>query len=289
MWRARTSVVALLAVVVLGACSTARLGYNNADWLAARFADQWFDLDREQKAWFRDRMEGHIEWHRRTEMPRLHLAVTDAQARVADGLDRGDLDTIATALADRYLALADRLLPDIAQLAASLDAGQVEHLEARLSEDIEEERKEREERDDDPEREDAIERIEKWTGRLDEAQRARVVELLVAESGREPEEERDLERRKRRADAFIAALRRDASAAELEMMLRGWWMGFVESRREGDGRIRLGERSARVALGIDALLTEKQRDHVIARLDRYRRQIVAIAGDELIEAHAHAD
>lgn len=286
MWRARTSVVLLLSVVVLGACSTAKLGYNNADWLAARFADRWFDLDREQKAWFKDRMEGHIEWHRRTEMPRLHSAVTDAQARVADGLDRDDLDTITTGLADRYLALADRLLPDIAQLAATLDDGQIDHLEAELREEINEERDERDDRD----RHEAIERIEKWTGRLDEAQRAQVLELLAAESGREPDdEEGDIERRKRRADAFIAALRADASAAELESMLRGWWMGFVESRRESDGRIRMRERSVRVTLGIDALLTDKQREHVIARLDRYRRQIVAIAGSDLIEAHAHAD
>lgn len=284
MWSARSLVVLLMATV-LAACSTARLGYNNADWLAARYADRLFDLDREQKAWFKDRMEGHIEWHRRSEMPQLHFLVTDAQARVAGGLDRDDLDTIATGFADRYLALADRLLPDIARLAAMLDDGQIDHLEVRLSEEIEEERDER-----DGEREDAIERIEKWTGKLDDAQRAQVIELLAAEAGDEPPgDDEDAERQARRVAEFVAALRTDATAEELEAMLRGWWMGFVESRREPDGRIRVGERSARVTLGIDALLNDEQREHVIARLDRYRRQIVAIAGRDLIEAHVHAD
>lgn len=288
MWIARCMGV-LLAVALVGACSTARLGYDNADWLAARFADHWFDLDREQRAWFRERMRGHIEWHRQTEMPLLHLAVTDAQARVADGLDRDDLDTIATRMADRYLALADRVLPDIAQLAAKLDDEQVDHLEARLSEELDEERDEHDDERDDPEREEAIERIEKWTGRLDAGQRVRVVELLAA--GPEPaaDDDADHERRRRRAEAFVAALRAGATAAELETMLRGWWMGFVESRRGSDGRIRVAERSARVTLGIDALLNDAQRTHVIGRLDRYRRRIVAIAGRDLIEAHAHAD
>lgn len=290
----------VVMVALVAACSTARLGYNNADWLVAMYMDRYFDLKGEQKDWFKARMAEHVAWHRRAELPRYHRILTDMRTRIENGLEREDLDILATELAHRYLALADRLLPDMARLTASLDTEQIDHFERRLQRRFEEEREEeakarrRIERDGVEKARrrrvaEAIERIEDWTGRLDDEQRAHVAALMAPESDGADAREDDTGRRERRTAEYIAALRAGADAAELEGMLREWWMGFIQERLDEGGKVEMRGQGVKVILGLDGILTDRQRARVVKRLDRYRRDVAILAGRDAIEAIYRAD
>ncbi len=273
----------VVMVALAAACSTARLGYNNADWLVAMYVDRYFDLDGEQKDWFKARMAEHVAWHRREELPRYHRILTDMRTRVENGLEREDLDIVATELAHRYLALADRLLPDMAHLTASLDTEQIDHFERRLQRRFEAEREE------EAKTRRRIERIEDWTGRLDDEQRAHVAELMTPESDEADAREDDSGRRERRTAEYIAALRAGADTAELEGMLRKWWMGFIQERLDEGGKVEVRGQGVKVILGLDGVLTDRQRARVVKRLDGYRRDAAILAGRDAIEAIHRAD
>jgi len=72
----------VVLVLVLSACSTVRLGYNQADTLALYFADSYLDLDSEQEAVWRESLKRLVSWHRQNELPLYSKEL----ARVQQGL-----------------------------------------------------------------------------------------------------------------------------------------------------------------------------------------------------------
>jgi hypothetical protein len=268
----------LVAVLALAGCSTTRLGYNYADWLAGTYANRYFDLDGEQHDWVRARMREHLDWHRSEELQLYHAILSQTRERASDGLVQEDLNWMAGAWRSRYLVLADRIIPDVAVLTSGLDDRQLVRFEARMQKDFTKQRKETAKLEPMEVRvKRTIRQIEGWTGRLDERQRARIAALIEEFPTAEDESEGDLERRERRAAEYLAALRAGRSAQELEAMLREWWTGFLSS---GDERAQaqLSGPAVDFLLTVDAMLTERQRERVVARIDRYRRDVAALAG-----------
>lgn len=256
----------LLMVVVLAAamtaCSAAKLGYLNADWLLVRQVDRYLDLDSEQRDWLQQRLESHIDWHRRDELPRIEAMLSSMQDRIEFGLTAEDVNWMLDESRHRYRVLARRLLPDMVIVLHGLDDGQIDHLERELREDME---------DDDGRRDadDAVRRVERLTGRLDRNQRAEVRALFARE--REASAEDDWrQRRAERSAMFVAALRERVPAAELTRMLEAWWIGPDEP--DPDRRAE----QVRVTLAINEILTDRQRNRVARTLDDYRQDVVSL-------------
>lgn len=269
--------------LVLAACSTTRLGYNHADWLAGSYASRYFDLDGEQRDWLRSRMREHLEWHRSEELQHYHAILWQTRERAGNGLEQDDIQWMANAWRARYLVLADRIIPDVAILTSRLDEAQIARFEARMEKDFAKQRKEAAKLEPMEVRaKRTIRQVEGWTGRLDERQRARIATLI--EEFPEPEEETgdELERRERRAAEYLAALREGRSAPELEAMLREWWTGFLRGEDEAaPSTVEVSGAAVDLLLTVDAMLTERQRERVVARIDRYRRDVAALAGSDL--------
>lgn len=254
--------VVLAMAVAMTACSAAKLGYLNADWLLVRQVDRYLDLDSEQRDWLQDRIESHIEWHRRDELPRIDAMLSSMRERVESGITAEDVGWMLDESRHRYRALARRLLPDVVVVLHGLDDEQIDHLERELREDME---------DDDGRRDsdDAVRRVERLTGRLDRNQRAQIRALFARES----EEEADDGWRQRRAERsamFVAALRNRVPAAELTRMLEAWWIGPDEP--DPDRRAD----QVRVTLAINEILNDRQRSRVARTLEDYRLDVVSL-------------
>ena len=76
----------------LAACSTLRIGYDNADTLLVYTFDNYLDLDTTQAEFLRHRIRAVLAWHRATQLPeyagqlaamRGKTALAPAGARVA--------------------------------------------------------------------------------------------------------------------------------------------------------------------------------------------------------------
>ncbi|MEO7386934.1 MAG: DUF6279 family lipoprotein [Gammaproteobacteria bacterium] len=134
--RLRVLVTGLLVVVLLGGC-VVRVVYNQLDWLALWYIEDYFDLDSAQEQQARQMIAKTLSWHRATQLPRY----ADLSRRILEGIGP---PVDPRFLSDRYaeaVKLWDDLLvqvaPDSARLMQSLNDDQVEDLFANLDEENE--------------------------------------------------------------------------------------------------------------------------------------------------------
>ena len=177
----RLAATGLLAATLLGGC-VVRVVYNQLDWLALWYVEDYFDLDDAQETQAKALIARTIAWHRSTQLPQYSTL-----SRKLIGVVGAPTDP--QFLADRYaevVALWDALLqrasPEFAALLRTLSDEQVEELFANLAEENDElaedysgstaeERREKQDK--------AISRaFRRFTGRLNDTQ-----EALVHRSG----------------------------------------------------------------------------------------------------------
>lgn len=281
MRRARIA-AALCVLLVLGACSVLSVAYDNADRIALAYVDDWFDLDRTQGKRFRERFRERMDLHRRDELPRYVAFLGSARALVGGEPSPAELEALFTGARELIELGIRRSLPLMADTLAELSPAQVEHLAAELAESNAEEAEEIEE-DTPAERlrdrqKELIKEFERWTGRLDEAQRAQLRELAT----RLPDGARTwLDYRKERQRGLLAVLRGRAGRDALVAYAEEWWLGDRHFDPQLAAQVASNRRITAAALArLVASLTPKQRSRVQARID----DIV----EDLEELHAAA-
>ncbi|HXF65476.1 MAG TPA: DUF6279 family lipoprotein, partial [Burkholderiales bacterium] len=124
-WGALALLLAL-ALAVLAGCSLVRLGYGQLDLLAAWTADEYFELDADQKDEFRARFARLHEWHRAEQLPDYAAFLAEARARVLRGLEERDIAWFVDGLRARYRALVERGADDAAALLLTVRPEQLE-------------------------------------------------------------------------------------------------------------------------------------------------------------------
>ncbi|MDP1717444.1 MAG: DUF6279 family lipoprotein, partial [Burkholderiales bacterium] len=93
----RLKSIACLAILLafllatLAGCSMVRLGYSQADTIAAWTADEYFDFDSRQKDEFSSRFERLYEWHRYEQLPEYAAFIGAVKTRLHSGLRREDV------------------------------------------------------------------------------------------------------------------------------------------------------------------------------------------------------
>jgi len=270
----RIALIALLALLG-SACSRTDLAYRNADWLLEYYARQTVAASATQRDRWQPVLASTLQQHREQELP-LIIAYLDLAERVVGAPDSAGG---AACLLDGALFLARRharLAVDLAvPLLADLDAAQVAHLADYLADSQDDAT--RRYLDPDPQRRERerqqrfIERIEAWTGRLDDSQRQRVYGAL----GRMPDLSAAwLAYRARQTDTLLAMLRAGSSATALRAYLSDWWV----ERQDRSAEYRQGWEHARhefVLLldGLGTTLSEQQRARVEQRLRQLRADL----------------
>lgn len=179
-WPAVKTLLLLLCLSLLvTACSRIGLAYRNLDWLLPWRLNDYLNLDRQQQAWLRPRLQAHLQWHCSAELPRyidwLHSSesvLVQAQPDSAQLLEQ-------FALFDGALKrISVEITPTAIELLQGLSEQQVDEFYAALDEDNLEDRQdfldpplaiqisERSER--------MQERLRPWLGRLNNAQTAHI-------------------------------------------------------------------------------------------------------------------
>ncbi|MCM2330181.1 MAG: DUF6279 family lipoprotein [Pseudomonas sagittaria] len=123
----------LLVLLVLAACSRLELVYRNLDWLIPWKLDDYLSLDARQSAWLDARLDEHLRWHCRSELPR-YLDWLERQRGLLAGSP--DAETLKGPMGEaRQLLQASlrHVTPDTARLLAGLSAAQVDELDLRLA------------------------------------------------------------------------------------------------------------------------------------------------------------
>jgi Family of unknown function (DUF6279) len=279
---------------VLAGCSMVRLGYSQAPTLTSWWLDGYLDLDGAQSARLRDDLERFFEWHRKSELPAYAALLARGQREVME-------PTITPAafcawrdeLQKRIDATAEQATPPLAALVLTLTPEQLKHLEGKLARNGESMRKDFAQPDRD-ERAAAsfkrtLERYETFYGKLDEAQRTRLAQLLAASPF---DAERWLVERERRNRDLIATLTSAAAARspEAERQARAAVRLLIERAQRSvrpDYRAyqeRLAQDNCALASAMHASTTPAQRRHARDKLKGWEEDMRLLAQQAPIPA-----
>lgn len=130
--RWRLCLAGLVATALLGGC-VIRVAYEQLDWLALWYVEDYFDLQPEQERIARDIVARTLAWHRQEHLPRyagLTRTVIGAVGSPVQPPFVADRYAEAVLLWDELIA---RVLPDAAILLRSLSDEQVDELFANLA------------------------------------------------------------------------------------------------------------------------------------------------------------
>jgi hypothetical protein len=215
--------VAALLVLAVAACSSLRLGYNNADTLVVYSLDRYFDLDDAQERLAKERVRTLLAWHRNTQLADYAQVLDGAQRRLdaspAAPLTADEVLGLQGELGERMLEIGRQAALDLAQLARSLSDAQMQHFTDKLAADNARLRKERAQAarrvDGSPEAQNAerirrsLDRARDWLGPLTREQEALVRDAAL----RRPDgEQRWLDERERRQRALVVVIERIRAA-----------------------------------------------------------------------------
>ena len=273
----------VIAVLILfgSACSRIEIAYQNADSLLQYYAWKTVRTSAAQRDQWQPVVQTTLRHHREQELP-LVIAYLDLAARI---IREADGSAGAVCLLDGARLIYQRharLAVDLAvPLLVELDAGQVERL-ARHTTQRQQDAVERYQDPDLQRRKEArqeriTDRIEQWTGKLNDGQRNHIQDAL--------EHIPDLTAswlayRAQQTNTLLAMLERDAQAEALSAYLDDWWVhrGGTATETRQHWRVAMHE-FVQLMDTLATTLTDRQRRTLETRLTNMREDLAAFTSD----------
>jgi len=272
-----------LAVLVLAACSTVRLAYNNVDSVIRFMAPDYVEFDDVQFAQFRTRLEALHQWHRSRELPVYVALLQTAGDKVAKGVAAEDVTWAIAAVRSRYRMLAARAAEDAAPLLAQLTDAQIAGIEKNLAEKNAKIFKERLEGDEKRLQKRRADRLlghfSEMTGKLNSAQEARI-ERFAEDHGRMTALR--FQDRKRWQEEVLVLLRTERKSPQFAKQLATLF-ALPEEGRSAEyvaASARYESGLAELVVGIDRTLTTEQRLRAVRRMQHYASEFTALSGQK---------
>ncbi|MYN01177.1 hypothetical protein GTP41_03595 [Pseudoduganella sp. DS3] len=125
--------IVLAFAILLAACSSLRLVYNNADTLLYWWLDAYVDFDSTQKAEVKQDIGDFFRWHRKTQLHDYVQLLQRGQRQLNGEITQAELLAEYVDIRDRTEALLLRSAPEIAEMALSLKPEQLESMEKKFS------------------------------------------------------------------------------------------------------------------------------------------------------------
>ena len=169
-------ILVVLALALLGACSSTTFLYNRLDFILPWYLDDYVELDRDQRQQFDRLLDPFLDWHREEELPAYVAVLDQIEGTLGQPVTTQEMDAIAGAFEEAWLRLEGRSLDWLLALGASLSDEQV----AEFLQNLDERQQEYEEkylsRSDVEYREEMydnlLDRAQDYLGRLDGEQKA---------------------------------------------------------------------------------------------------------------------
>jgi hypothetical protein len=274
--RARLALAAIFALLMT-ACSTIKLGYENLPTLLAWQADSYLALDDDQEALLKRHANVLQRWHRQEQLPVYAGFLRRLEDEMHSGVTVGQVAEWRRTILAAWSPLADRLSPAVAEIAIGLRPEQVDHLKRALAKANEKAAKEFLPADP-VKRVDA--RIARWTrraedflGDLNPAQRAAIRELAAQASSDDESWWRWRLARQDRIVALLTELSRERPPlAEATSRVRPVLAGLFDPDRSAGGEV-----GDRLMAQLMATATPEQRHRAIGRVGGYRKDVAILA------------
>ncbi|HYD95035.1 MAG TPA: DUF6279 family lipoprotein [Noviherbaspirillum sp.] len=267
----------LLACLLAG-CSALRLGYANGDTVIYWWLNGYLDFTHEQKPWVRAHVDRLFEWHRRTQLRDYVQLLSQVQERLQRGpATPRDIHGDFAAVRKRAVLVLEKAVPELTDLAMSLEPQQIAHLEKKFASNNEKYRKEYLQGTiEDRQRlryKKVMNQAEYWFGGFSEEQEA---QIRAASDARPLDNEILLAERVRRQQEMLGMLRKiqaeQPSREAVSQMLREYIargagnFTYAENKAFFDGS---ADGLAQLIAAIVNMATPEQKAHAVKRLQRW--------------------
>lgn len=125
-------------LALLTSCSTVRLGYSNAASLMVWWLDGYVDFQSAQKTNVKRDIKQFMQWHRQTQLPQYALFLTSMQQRVQGNPTQAEISADFKQLEQFSHAMLLKSVPELTELALSLNEAQINFLSRRFDKNNEE-------------------------------------------------------------------------------------------------------------------------------------------------------
>lgn len=276
-----------LIVTCLAACSLARLGYSNGETITYWWLNGYVGFNSDQRPWVRQRIDNMFVWHRRTQLRDYVQILADMQGHLQHEVSKAGVLADYDVLTECGGRIFDQAAPDLADLALSMDADNLNHLAKKFASNNDGFRKDYL-RGDPQERQEfrykkVIELVEYWFGDLSEAQEAAIRRV----SDQRPlNNEMWMADRLQRQQTLIALLKR----IQLEKPSRVAVIGMLKAYVGNNNLVRSSaglemkafleaskDSLAQLAVVIVSIATPKQKAHAVAKLQQWMDDFNALA------------
>ena len=133
----RLALTGVLAATLLGGC-VIRVVYNQLDWLALWYVEDYLALDDAQEIQAKALIARTLAWHRATQLPQYSTLTRKLIMGIGTPTDPEFLAERYAEVVELWDALLQRVCPDFAALLQTLSNEQVEELFANLAEENDE-------------------------------------------------------------------------------------------------------------------------------------------------------
>ncbi len=272
------------ALVLLGACSALRFGYNQADELVFWWLDGYADFDNTQAFRVRQALTQWHAWHRRTQLPDYTALLVQVQAEAPEPVTAQRLCSWWDNARGRIDVALESAIPAAAELLLTLTPQQIDHIERRYGKFNAEFRADYLQAE--PAQrlkasvKRAVDRAETFYGRIDDAQRERIGRL-VAQSPFDPE--LWFSERKARQQEALQMLRRlkadAASTDQAQAAVRAYIERMAHSPRAEYRRYaqNLVQYNCQFAAELHNSTSASQRQMLVQRLKGWETDLRAVS------------
>lgn len=224
-------------VLILGACSAIKLGYNNSATFAYTYLTSKVDFDGDQSALMKTSLRGLVEWHRNNELPLLADELQKARMVLApkgetiQPVNAAQVQALNLSIRASLRRTANEAAPVIAKNMLELRPAQIADIQAALDKSNQDYREERMAANSGERIEKSVkrmaERFERWLGDLNPKQKARIQQW--AQSAANNSEE-NYQKRLKRQQVFMQLVTQSANrqidqailSREVSQLLNDW-------------------------------------------------------------------
>jgi len=269
--------IAFAACIVVAGCLAGcgpaiRFTYNHADFGLRLLAHEYFDPHGAQADAVKAQLALLHAWHRRDELPLYAAAFDNAARRVGRGLKRDDVEWAMAIVRERTRALFLQAADDAAPLLLLIDEHNIEALEKKLKSENEKYAREfltpNAARNERARARRLRDRIEDWTGDLNDGQEALIAQFVHATQKNVAPWYGS---RKLRQREFVEMLRTGRGNPDLSSRLQEFLLEGEHHRSPEHARLAAEQERAFIQLivDLDATLTPRQRERAVRKLERY--------------------
>ncbi|MTV39038.1 hypothetical protein GM676_15790 [Duganella radicis] len=279
--------IALLAL--LSACSSLRLAYNHGDTLLYWWIDGYVDLNTDQKGWVKKDIDELFRWHRKTQLHDYMQILQTAQRQLAAGPTQADLESDYDEIKNRTQLLLFKALPELADLARSLQPDQIAALERKFAANNAEFRKKNMKGDREAQQkfryQKSMEQFELWFGNFTSEQEA---QIRKASDARPLDNELWLDERQRRQKAILSAVRKvqqeklgkDATMALLHTLIKDAFDRMEQPSERKAFFDQAEEGNIQLILTVIRLATPAQKAHATKRMQGWIDDFKQLAAEQ---------